>query len=138
MATSSSPTSIVGNGWRVKLYELEAEGAWVDKGTGYAACRILSGVNAPGLVVTNEEKPHDVLLRSRIRFDENYELQGGELMSLFCEYFVLICCTENIIMWRELNDNPNQTDTDYALSFQEAAGCNQIWLVPMTIHHSMH
>lgn len=78
------------------MYELEPEGAWVDKGTGYVACRILAGLGCPGLIVTNEDNPNDVLLRSRIRFDENYELQGGDffaqtssiciLLSLFRKY----------------------------------------------------
>ena len=85
MATAPAHTSVVGNGWRVKLYELEADGAWVDKGTGYVACRILPRLGCPGLMVTNEENPNEMLLKSRIRFDENYELQGGT-----CSIFMLV------------------------------------------------
>lgn len=124
MATSPSHSSVVGNGWRVKLYELETEGAWIDKGTGYVACRILSGLGCPGLIVTNENNTNEVLLRSRIS-DDNYELQGGDSFShrncicILCGSFV-----ENIIMWREISETH---ETDYALSFQEAVGCNQIW-----------
>ncbi len=36
-------------------------------------------------------------------------------------YFIFI---ENIIMWRECSGD---STIDYALSFQESSGCQQIW-----------
>ncbi len=64
-------------GWRVKLYELEPEGAWVDKGTGFVICCILPSLGCPALVVTSEESDDKILLQSKIQSEDNYEQQGG-------------------------------------------------------------
>ena len=93
-------------GWRVKLYQLEPEGAWLDKGTGCASCRVMEG--GPKIFVTTEDGT-GVVLDSKIRSDDIYERQG-----------------ESIIMWREPGVEIF-SDTDYALSFQDSAGCVALW-----------
>lgn len=96
-------------GWRVKLYQLESEGAgaWQDQGTGNVSCKsVLSG---PAIVVMNESEDEEFapLLQSKIQIEDVYERQG-----------------ESIIMWRE---SDYAGDVDYALSFQDTAGCHAIW-----------
>lgn len=100
---------------RVKIYCLLADGnsgsgagVWMDRGTGFAS------VERGCLVVVREtemEAPAEALLISRIRMDDAYERQG-----------------ESIIMWREAAEVAGtEHDVDFALSFQDSAGCNAIW-----------
>ena len=99
---------------RVKIYCLtdsssaNGAGVWIDRGTGFA--RVERGC----LVVlreTEDQGPAEALLISRIRMDDAYERQG-----------------ESIIMWRETAEVAGaEHDVDFALSFQDAAGCNAIW-----------
>jgi hypothetical protein len=105
-----SKTPSVGYGWRVKLYQLESEGAgaWQDQGTGNVICKTIS--TGPAIVVMNELEDESIapLLQSKIQIDSDvYERQG-----------------ESIIMWRE---SGYSGDVDYALSFQDTAGCHAIW-----------
>ena len=98
-----------GYGWRVKLYQLESEGAgaWQDQGTGNVICKTL--LSGPAIVVMNESEDEEYtpLLQSKIQLEDVYERQG-----------------ESIIMWRE---SDYAGDVDYALSFQDTAGCHAIW-----------
>ena len=109
------------NGYRVKLYVLQSDGAgyWQDQGTGNVVCHVpVLGEREPAIVVFTETPADDsagtpsttnVLLRSKIQADDVYERQG-----------------ESIIMWREV-DEFTGGDCDYALSFQDTAGCLTIW-----------
>lgn len=94
-------------GWRVKLYQLETEGAWQDQGTGNVICQ--NNEDGPKIVVFNDEKSSDILMESKIRSEDIYERQG-----------------ESIIMWRE-PARDFLSDIDYALSFQDSAGCMALW-----------
>ena len=115
--------------WRVKLYELDAKGSWIDRGTGFCSSvtsvTSVTSVKSQGKdsgtfkrrvschIIVEDEESGDVLLRSLIRPDV-YERQGG-----------------NIIMWREPGSNSYDEDTrsgqqnfyedgtDYALSFKK-------------------
>ena len=69
-------------GWRVKLYQLETEGAWLDTGTGSVSCRNVEG--GPKIVVGSEDGI-TVILESKIRSDDIYVGQ-----------------TESISMWEGL------------------------------------
>ena len=95
------------SGWRVKLYQLEAEGAWLDKGTGCVHCRSVEGT--PSIVVQTEDGT-GTILDSKIRSDDVYERQG-----------------ESIIMWRDPATSEFVADVDYALSFQDSVGCTALW-----------
>jgi hypothetical protein len=92
-------------GWRVKLYELESLGGWLDRGVGHVTvdlvpqtpsgllphCHSSSGsgsgsgnpslptvtTHAPALCIVSEETG-EFLLQSKIQCDDLYEKQGGE------------------------------------------------------------
>mmetsp|Transcript_1993 Transcript_1993/g.4049 ORF Transcript_1993/g.4049 Transcript_1993/m.4049 type:complete len:139 (-) Transcript_1993:208-624(-) len=96
-------------GWRVKLYELNDDGQWDDRGTGSISVQHLEALGAMGVQVAAEESGTP-LLQSRILEDRDaYSLQG-----------------ENIITWEERRPPPQQS-IDLALSFQENEGCLEIW-----------
>jgi protein phosphatase-4 regulatory subunit 3 len=70
------------DGWRVKVYQLNLEGQWDDKGTGHVQC----ATNAEGhaLLVKAEDEGDTVLLDARIVQEDIYQKQGG---SVCLEYF---------------------------------------------------
>lgn len=91
---------------RVKLYELNAERQWDDKGTGHVSSTYVERLKGISLVVRSESPQADgsLLLESKIQSDTAYQKQQ-----------------ETLIVWSE-GDN-----FDLALSFQEKAGCDEIW-----------
>jgi hypothetical protein len=131
------------DGWRVKLYRLNADGSWDDCGTGRILCLYkqppkesssnektpnasLSGdgwiyqeLGEPTLCMHSEVASATgttpvprILLRTRILLREAYQRQG-----------------DNIVTWCEPyleEGNPTQ-GVDLALSFQDNAGCLDIW-----------
>ena len=68
--------------WRIKLYELEEQGAWIDKGTGFVQCKVVPTVGGPALVIRNEANDGEVFFQSKIQVDDVYEIQGGENKSI--------------------------------------------------------
>ena len=88
---------------RVKLYELNAERQWDDKGTGHVSSTYVERLKGISLVVRSEQDG-SLLLESKIQTDTAYQKQQ-----------------ETLIVWSE-GDN-----FDLALSFQERAGCDDIW-----------
>jgi len=88
---------------RVKLYELNAERQWDDKGTGHVSSTYVERLKGVSLVVRSEADG-SLLLESKIQPDTAYQKQQ-----------------ETLIVWSE-GDN-----FDLALSFQERAGCDEIW-----------
>jgi hypothetical protein len=108
-----------GVGWRVKLYRLNADGTWDDCGTGRISCQynhnnnttssssssdaVRRHLNDPMLVVRTENPPPHYLLKARVLLNDPYQRQG-----------------DNIITWCHNNE-------DLALSFQDNAGCLDIW-----------
>jgi len=88
---------------RVKLYELNAERQWDDKGTGHVSSIYVERLKGISLVVRSEADG-SLLLESKIQPDTAYQKQQ-----------------ETLIVWSE-GDN-----FDLALSFQEKAGCDEIW-----------
>ncbi len=125
------------DGWRVKLYRLNTDGSWDDCGTGSILCLFkkaalmnsstLNGdawvyheLGEPTLCMHSEVKHPSsavgatprILLRTRILLRDAYQRQG-----------------DNIITWCEPymeEGNPAQ-GVDLALSFQDIAGCLDIW-----------
>lgn len=65
-----------GGGWRVKLYQLESEGSWLDQGTGFVECKYIPNIQAPALIVQNEDDGM-LLLQAKIQCEDIYERQGG-------------------------------------------------------------
>lgn len=87
---------------RVKVYVLNEERQWDDKGTGHVSSTLSEG-SVLSLVVQAEDDG-TLLLESKVQQDTAYHKQ-----------------CETLIVWSE-NDN-----TELALSFQERAGCDEIW-----------
>ncbi|XP_039264445.1 serine/threonine-protein phosphatase 4 regulatory subunit 3-like [Styela clava] len=88
---------------RVKVYTLNEDRQWDDKGTGHVSHTFDARVHSTTLIV-RAEQDGSVLLESKILPDTAYQKQQ-----------------ETLIVWSE-SDN-----TDLALSFQEKPGCDEIW-----------
>ncbi len=97
-----------GKGWRVKLYQLNAEGQWDDQGTGYITCDEVENGGGKSLLVMSEADEKE-LLQCTVVDDDVYQRQG-----------------DNIITWCE-PAVPGSGGVDLALSFQENQGCSEIW-----------
>ena len=90
---------------RVKLYEQNAERLWDDKGIGHVSSTYVERLKGISLVVRSDADGYgSLLLDSKIQPDTAYQKQQ-----------------ETLIVWSE-GDN-----FDLALSFQEKAGCDEIW-----------
>ncbi|XP_068249612.1 serine/threonine-protein phosphatase 4 regulatory subunit 3 isoform X2 [Palaemon carinicauda] len=88
---------------RVKLYALNADRQWDDRGTGHVTSSYVERLKGMSLLV-RAESDGSLLLESRIQADTAYQKQQGTL-----------------IVWSE------GENFDLALSFQEKAGCDEIW-----------
>uniref|UniRef100_A0A146LM43 Serine/threonine-protein phosphatase 4 regulatory subunit 3 n=1 Tax=Lygus hesperus TaxID=30085 RepID=A0A146LM43_LYGHE len=88
---------------RVKLYALNAERQWDDRGTGHVSSSYVDRLKGISLLV-RAELDGSLLLESKIQPDTAYQKQQ-----------------DTLIVWSE-GDN-----FDLALSFQEKAGCDEIW-----------
>lgn len=88
---------------RVKLYALNAERQWDDRGTGHVSSSYIDRLKGISLLV-RAETDGSLLLESRIQPDTAYQKQQ-----------------DTLIVWSE------GENFDLALSFQEKAGCEEIW-----------
>uniref|UniRef100_T1J957 Uncharacterized protein n=1 Tax=Strigamia maritima TaxID=126957 RepID=T1J957_STRMM len=88
---------------RVKLYALNAERQWDDRGTGHVSSSYVERFEGMSLLV-RAESDGSLLLESKIQPDTAYQKQQ-----------------ETLIVWSE------SENFDLALSFQEKAGCDEIW-----------
>eukprot|EP00249_Psilotum_nudum_P024110 c29096_g2_i3 orf=615-3137(+) len=100
---------------RAKVYRLNDEGKWDDKGTGHVLVDYLERSDAVGLVVIDEED-NATLLVHRISADDIYRRQE-----------------DTIISWTD-----PEAATDLALSFQEAMGCSYIWDQICNVQRNIH
>ena len=90
---------------RVKVYVLGSDGQWDDRGTGYVNCEMIAEHDALGLRVLSEQDANKELLVTKIFEEEVFQRQG-----------------DTIVTWT----NP-ETREVVALSFQEAAGAQEVW-----------
>ncbi|VVC24791.1 Armadillo-type fold,Domain of unknown function DUF625,PH domain-like,Armadillo-like helical [Cinara cedri] len=88
---------------RVKLYALNADRQWDDRGTGHVSCTYAERLKGVSLLV-RAEADGVLLLESKIQNDTVYQKQQ-----------------DTLIVWSEADN------FDLALSFQEKAGCEEIW-----------
>ncbi|XP_064623783.1 serine/threonine-protein phosphatase 4 regulatory subunit 3-like [Lineus longissimus] len=88
---------------RVKLYMLNEERQWDDRGTGHVSWAYVERFKGMSLLVISETDGC-LLLESKIQPDTAYQKQQ-----------------ETLIVWSEADNY------DLALSFQEKAGCDEIW-----------
>lgn len=95
---------------RVRLYELNPDGAWDDKGTGHAYLHANpdaeEGSSSLTITVRSEEDDGKLLLKHEVDTDIEYSRQGG-----------------TIVTWYEKSAN-----IDLALSFQDVADCQEACL----------
>lgn len=87
----------------MKLYALNADRQWDDRGTGHVSSSYVERLKGISLLV-RAESDGSLLLESKIQPDTAYQKQQ-----------------DTLIVWSE-GDN-----FDLALSFQEKAGCDEIW-----------
>ncbi|KAJ4956492.1 hypothetical protein NE237_013275 [Protea cynaroides] len=104
MGVQGKTVSVANSMQRVKVYRLNDDGKWDDRGTGHVTVDYLERSEEIGLFVTDEED-NETLLMHRISFDDIYRRQE-----------------DTIISWRD-----PEYYTELALSFQETAGCSYIW-----------
>lgn len=88
---------------RVKLYTLNEERQWDDRGTGHVYSTDNESLDGVTLIVKSESDM-SILLESKIQTDTAYQKQQ-----------------ETLIVWAETDSH------NLALSFQEKAGCDEIW-----------
>ncbi|XP_019618676.1 PREDICTED: serine/threonine-protein phosphatase 4 regulatory subunit 3A-like isoform X1 [Branchiostoma belcheri] len=88
---------------RVKLYALNEDRQWDDRGTGHVSSSYVERLKGMSLLV-RAESDGSLLLESKIQPDTAYQKQQ-----------------ETLIVWSEADN------VDLALSFQEKAGCDEIW-----------
>lgn len=88
---------------RVKVYTLNEDRQWEDRGTGHVSCSYEETLKDTSLTVT-AETDGSLLLESKINPTTAYQKQQ-----------------DTLIVWSEAETY------DLALSFQEKAGCDEIW-----------
>ncbi|PRP84443.1 hypothetical protein PROFUN_08028 [Planoprotostelium fungivorum] len=90
---------------RVKVYQLDDNVQWEDKGTGHVECVFMEKNDGMSLIVRSEKEPDNLLLESKIFMEDIYQMQA-----------------DSLIVW-----NDPESDMDLALSFQESTGCKEVW-----------
>lgn len=125
-------------GWRVKLYRLNSDGSWDDCGTGRIAV-FYTEQNASMLCMHAETHADDaedsapkVLLRVDVLVKDAYQRQGDNIIT-WCEpNFMpilerLAANGESAVNYEAEMDGENSGGVDLALSFQDNAGCLDVW-----------
>ncbi|KAJ4898407.1 serine/threonine-protein phosphatase 4 regulatory subunit 3-like protein [Raphanus sativus] len=95
---------VFGGGERVKVYHLNEDGKWDDRGTGHVSIDHVERSEELSLCVIDEEDK-EMLLVHPINPEDIYRKQE-----------------DTIISWRD-----PERSTEMALSFQETAGCSYVW-----------
>lgn len=88
---------------RVKVYTLNEDRQWDDRGTGHVSSGYVERLKGMSLLV-RAESDGSLLLESKINPNTAYQKQQ-----------------DTLIVWSEAENY------DLALSFQEKAGCDEIW-----------
>lgn len=106
------------------MYELIGS-TWSDQGTAFC-CGSFQEDTGDALLIARSEGDHDsIILSTTIRPNDVYQRQQGVLNSLSSlnvdKHSLALAMTETLIVWTEPDG------TDYALSFQEAEGCLEVW-----------
>ncbi|KFK38130.1 hypothetical protein AALP_AA3G073500 [Arabis alpina] len=100
---------------RVKVYHLNEDGKWDDRGTGHVSIDYVERTEELSLLVIDEED-NETLLVHPINPEDIYRKQE-----------------DTIISWRD----PDRS-TELALSFQETAGCTYVWEQICTMQRNLH
>ncbi|NXE75724.1 P4R3B phosphatase, partial [Cochlearius cochlearius] len=101
---------------RVKVYTLNEDRQWDDRGTGHVSSTYVERLKGMSLLV-RAESDGSLLLESKINPNTAYQKQQAKTITFFC-----FCLKQDtLIVWSEAENY------DLALSFQEKAGCDEIW-----------
>ncbi|KAG2273465.1 hypothetical protein Bca4012_040300 [Brassica carinata] len=100
---------------RVKVYHLNEDGKWDDRGTGHVSIDYVERSEELSLCVVDEED-NETLLVHPINTEDIYRKQE-----------------DTIISWRD-----PERSTELALSFQETAGCSYVWDQICTMQRNLH
>ncbi|CAN7107667.1 unnamed protein product [Brassica rapa subsp. narinosa] len=100
---------------RVKVYHLNEDGKWDDRGTGHVSIDYGERSEELSLCVVDEED-NETLLVHPINTDDIYRKQE-----------------DTIISWRD-----PERSTELALSFQETAGCSYVWDQICSMQRNLH
>lgn len=140
-------------GWRVKLYRLNVDGSWDDCGTGRISCRYSSpppveeekdddsSLSAVELVYKKLNNPilcmhaevdEGILLQTRVLLRETYQRQGDNIITWCepsCGSSSSLAENDDVddIFRPKVPESPGGGRIDLALSFQDNAGCLDIW-----------
>ncbi|NXV78613.1 P4R3B phosphatase, partial [Atlantisia rogersi] len=98
---------------RVKVYTLNEDRQWDDRGTGHVSSTYVERLKGMSLLV-RAESDGSLLLESKINPNTAYQKQQA-ILTYFCLQ------QDTLIVWSEAENY------DLALSFQEKAGCDEIW-----------
>ncbi|KAF8093265.1 hypothetical protein N665_0385s0014 [Sinapis alba] len=104
MGAPEKPQSNSNSMQRVKVYHLNEDGKWDDRGTGHVSIDYVERSEELSLCVIDEED-NEMLLVHPINPEDIYRKQE-----------------DTIISWRD-----PERSTEMALSFQETAGCSYVW-----------
>ncbi|XP_013585690.1 PREDICTED: serine/threonine-protein phosphatase 4 regulatory subunit 3-like isoform X1 [Brassica oleracea var. oleracea] len=100
---------------RVKVYHLNEDGKWDDRGTGHVSIDYVERSEELSLCVVDEED-NETLLVHPINTEDIYRKQE-----------------DTIISWRD-----PERSTELALSFQETAGCSYVWDQICSMQRNLH
>ncbi|NXH03353.1 P4R3B phosphatase, partial [Loxia leucoptera] len=104
---------------RVKVYTLNEDRQWDDRGTGHVSSSYVERLKGMSLLV-RAESDGSLLLESKINPNTAYQKQQANLFQKqLLSWFYLK--QDTLIVWSEAENY------DLALSFQEKAGCDEIW-----------
>ncbi|NXV94115.1 P4R3B phosphatase, partial [Calonectris borealis] len=104
---------------RVKVYTLNEDRQWDDRGTGHVSSTYVERLKGMSLLV-RAESDGSLLLESKINPNTAYQKQQANLFQK--QLFFCFCLEQDtLIVWSEAENY------DLALSFQEKAGCDEIW-----------
>jgi len=77
---SSSSTPPPNNRSRVKLYTLNEERQWDDRGTGFVTCTSPTTSNTSYSIIVKSEVDNSILLESKIQLQTKYQKQQVSLL----------------------------------------------------------
>ncbi|XP_018440939.1 uncharacterized protein LOC108813016 isoform X3 [Raphanus sativus] len=115
MGAPDKPQSNSNSMQRVKVYHLNEDGKWDDRGTGHVSIDYVERSEELSLCVVDEED-NETLLVHPINTEDIYRKQE-----------------DTIISWRD-----PERSTELALSFQETAGCSYVWDQICTMQRNLH
>ncbi|CAF2373765.1 unnamed protein product [Brassica napus] len=115
MGAPDKPQSNSNSMQRVKVYHLNEDGKWDDRGTGHVSIDYVERSEELSLCVIDEDD-NETLLVHPINTEDIYRKQE-----------------DTIISWRD-----PERSTELALSFQETAGCSYVWDQICTMQRNLY